>query len=43
MKSKKEVTIEKLNEKIDELIIEGKTKTKKYRELTKLHFILTRG
>ena len=43
MKSKKDIAIEKLNEKIDELIIAGKTKTKKYKQLTRLHFTLTRG
>jgi len=33
----KKETIAKLNDKIDELIIEGKTKTKEFKRLMRLH------
>jgi len=33
----KKETIAKLNDKIDELIIEGKTKTKEFKQLMRLH------
>lgn len=37
MKSKKDIAIEKINDKIDDLIIEGKTKTKEFKRLMRLH------
>lgn len=37
----KNKTIRILNEKIDKLIIEGKTNTKEYKRLCKLHYQAT--
>ena len=34
-------TLQIINQKIDKLIINGKTKTKEYKRLIKLHYLLT--
>lgn len=42
-RNKKEITIKKLNEKIDDLIINGKTNTKQFKKLMRMHKILVKG
>ena len=37
----KRLTLGRLNDKIDSLIIAGKARGEEYRRLTRLHFILT--
>jgi hypothetical protein len=36
-------TIQKLNTKIDQLIINGRTRTEEYKRLTKLHYKLIKA